>query len=376
MVIGQFLPLVGGAEKQALLLAQALGQRGVRVRIVTARLKWGWPRREHIRGVEVRRLFALWGAFGIRGLRKFGRYAFMLRLFAYLISHADEYDVIHAHQLLHPAFAAAAAGKVTGKPVAATVCCCGYLADPRVLCRDWGGARELAFMRRWLDRLVALCRTSVGECRAAGFRPERMTLIPTCTLLPAHPATVASSLRQMICTARLAHQKGIDILLHAFRRVSERRPELRLDILGDGPLRPELERQAQRIGVGHAVRFKGLVHDVPARLARADAFALASRAEIMSVALQEAMAHGLPCIVTRVGGTDELVQDGVNGLLVPPENPTAFADAIERLCGDVKLRRALGRNARRTIEREYTADLMAERHLALYRRMTEPRQAT
>jgi glycosyltransferase involved in cell wall biosynthesis len=126
--------------------------------------------------------------------------------------------------------------------------------------------------------------------------------------------------------ARLAPEKDVGTLLDAVALLGPRCPDFRLEIAGDGPCRAELEKRAQPLG--DRVRFLGVVHDVPALLSRARLFVLSSITEGISLTLLEAMARGLPIVATCVGGNPEVVSDGETGLLVPPRDPAALADAL------------------------------------------------
>jgi glycosyltransferase involved in cell wall biosynthesis len=135
-------------------------------------------------------------------------------------------------------------------------------------------------------------------------------------------------------------------LLRAAARVREAVPEVRLLLVGQGPLEAETRRLADRLGLREAVVFAGFRTDARRLAAAFDVFALSSTYEGLPIALIEAMALGRPAVVTRVGGTPEVVTDGAYGLLVPPRDPAALAAALLRLLGDPGLRAAMGTAAR------------------------------
>jgi glycosyltransferase involved in cell wall biosynthesis len=127
----------------------------------------------------------------------------------------------------------------------------------------------------------------------------------------------------------------------------------RLEIAGDGPSRPMLEALAKELNLEDRARFLGRVDDVPALLGRASMLVLPSRMEGISLTLLEAMARGLPCVATRVGGNPEVVIDGETGLLVPSENPEALASAIQALGNDPERAAAFGQAGRARAERHF-----------------------
>lgn len=135
----------------------------------------------------------------------------------------------------------------------------------------------------------------------------------------------------LVCAARLSEQKGIDILLQAIAQVLRDGIQCKCVIVGDGPLRTELLEQSQKLGLSDHVFFEGFRADVLPYLQAANVFILTSRSEGLPLSILEAMACGVPCIVTNVGGNAEAVTDKVDGLVVPPESADAVAGAISYL---------------------------------------------
>src|SRR5205823_7010869 len=136
-------------------------------------------------------------------------------------------------------------------------------------------------------------------------------------------------------------------------------------VVGDGPLRETLVRQAGSLGLAESVRFTGALADVRVPLAAMDVFVLPSHAEGMSNALLEAMAARRPVVATAVGGTHEVL-DGGAGVLVPPGNPGRLASEIMKLLADPARAARLGEAARRRVEQRFDARAMAQQLEALY----------
>ena len=173
----------------------------------------------------------------------------------------------------------------------------------------------------------------------------------------------------IVCVASLREKKGHRDLLAAFTLVMQRIPGARLLLVGEGPERAALERDVALAGLTPAVGFAGYRSDVAAILARCDLFVLSSIEEGMPNALLEAMAAGLPSVVTDVGGNAEALVDGQTGFLVPVGNPVALASRMIELLENPGLRRAQSQAARRRYEDSFTLDRMTSAYHALYERL-------
>ncbi|MEP1356253.1 MAG: glycosyltransferase family 4 protein [Tateyamaria sp.] len=161
--------------------------------------------------------------------------------------------------------------------------------------------------------------------------------------------------KRIIFVGRLAAVKGVRVLLEAFEKVHADHPSAELVLVGDGMERADIETHANALGCREKVRFTGYLSqtEVAEELARADLFALPSFAEGVPVVLMEAMASQLPVVATRIAGIPELVEDGTSGLVVPPGNVEAFAQALHRLLDDPGGRMRMGSAGRAKVETEY-----------------------
>jgi glycosyltransferase involved in cell wall biosynthesis len=166
---------------------------------------------------------------------------------------------------------------------------------------------------------------------------------------------------------RLSWKKGYDHALAAADLLRRRIPDLRFDIVGDGPLRADLERRAARLDLGGTVRFLGQRRDVPELMRRFDCFVLSSIIEGMPNALLEAMAFARPVVTTSAGGSAEVVVDGDSGLVVPPGDADALAAAIERVLRDPSFARLLGERGERRVRENFSLDAMLRAIDELYR---------
>lgn len=165
-------------------------------------------------------------------------------------------------------------------------------------------------------------------------------------------------------------QKGIDILLKSLPLVL-RQHDVVLSIVGTGSRLDRYKALAGELNLNNRVRFCGFVeHDhMPSQYAGADLFVLPSRRESFGLVLAEAMACGLPVVSTTVGAIPEVVEDGVTGLLVPPDDPRALADAINTLLSDPQRRKAMGIAGGERVEKYFTWDKVADRVLEGYHKI-------
>lgn len=160
---------------------------------------------------------------------------------------------------------------------------------------------------------------------------------------------VSEKEKSIVAAGRLSSQKNFKLLIDAFSRISEAYPEYTLKIYGKGPLETELREYAGSKDLEDRVCFMGYVADMPEQLEKTSLFVLSSDYEGMPNALMEAMALGLPCVSTDCGGGGArfLIEDGVNGLLVPVQDEVAMAEAIKAILSDPKTAAELGKNARK-----------------------------
>jgi len=183
---------------------------------------------------------------------------------------------------------------------------------------------------------------------------DKVAIIPN-PVLPPPPVTyprLPASTHSMIAIGRLTEQKGFDLLIRAFSELSPRHPDWRLTILGDGPLRPELQRLRVQLGLVGLADFPGEVKHVHQYLEQADVFVLSSRYEGFPNSLCEAMACGLAVVATDCrSGPGEIIEDGINGLLAIPDNVHSLASCMDRLMSNEGERKRLGGNASRITER-------------------------
>ena len=243
----------------------------------------------------------------------------------------------------------------------------------------WKSPRELAvdrFLARRTDRVVGNSRAVVEFYRRNGIPDDRLAMIHSGIGAEEPPLSDRAGVRDefgwpvdaplLIFVGRLAAQKGVDDLVTAIDLVQYGLPELRVLIVGDGPMRDQLEATAHAFRLDGMVKFAGHRDDVPRLLAAADLLVLPSLYEGLPNVVLEAMRSAKPVVATAAPGTTEVVADNQTGLLVPPRNPTALAQAIRTVVRDPALARRLGDAGRARVDAEFRAATMIERFATLY----------
>jgi L-malate glycosyltransferase len=242
---------------------------------------------------------------------------------------------------------------------------------------------EKTVLRRFGDRILAVSNEVADTLRTIGYR--RSAVVAIHNGLDVRKARVRRDSRLirrdlgirddalLIGTiGRLAPVKAHTDLLWAAQRILRQRPEARFLFVGDGPLRHQLMATAVRLGVDRACLFTGARQDTFDVLAAMDVFVLPSLHEGVPMALLEAMILGKAVVATAVGGVPEVVQDRVNGLLVPPRDERALAQACLELATDQRLARSLGPAARRTVAERFSHEVNGGAVLSVYRSLLDP----
>ncbi len=407
-------PSIGGSQARAEKQARQLQALGHEVIVVTTRFDRKLPRAEAVQGVPVVRVGGVYTHKGELRMGRLGHLPIDLGVFLRLWKLRHAYDVIHVFQLSSLAAVAVLVGKLTHTPVVISLACdapdnsqlarlyarpmlmadtltdTGFLKiNPQHLVLGevaflprsaLGGRAILNFLRKSDACYQVLSKRGRPYLVAQGFRAERIVHIPGSVdtekfrPAPARPDP-ASPERNVICVARLEYSKGVDVLLHAWASMLQApaawrqhlRPRLR--VVGDGVFRPQMERLAGELGIGDSVEFLGARTDVVGLLQSSWGFVLPSRWEGMPNALLEAMACGLPCVATRVSGTEDVITDGFNGLLVEPEQPAQMAAALRRVIAETDLAGRLGCEGRATVVAKYQLPGITQQCLDLYRRL-------
>ena len=270
-------------------------------------------------------------------------------------------DVVHTHDA-RPLIYAAPAARLAGVGVRV------HTQHGRVSGGSGAGDTLARLASRCVTDWVGVSDDIVGLSRGWGMRPRRFHIVRNG--VPDVGRTPRPVAGRVVTVARLSREKGVDVLARAAGIVRSVAPEMTFRVAGDGPDRPEVEAAAGDRGDGF--QLLGTVSDVPALLRSAEMFVLPSRSEGVSLTILESMFAGVPVVATAVGGTPEVVDDGRTGVLVPPDDPAAMADAIVALHRDVRRRERLATAGREFAVANFSADAMLRRYDAIYRSVDDP----
>jgi glycosyltransferase involved in cell wall biosynthesis len=353
---------IGGTEGQALELLRGLPRHyDIRVAVTDN----SGPLLE-----EVWRLGHLPAEFSFRGSVKKPNTLWQISRLARWL-HEHRVDLVHAHDF-YTALLAGPATRLAGVRLVVGRLDLAHFHTPLQ-------RKALVACTRMADRVVAnadaIRRMLVDE---EGIPAARVSIIHNGIHLPrfdrrmaerlAAPLPDAGGAPVVVHVANMAHPvKRQEDLLAALAEVKRRGRVLHAWLVGSGPRREELEALSAKLGVADRAHFLGHRSDVPALLARATLGVLCSSAEGLSNAIIEGMAARLPMVVTRVGGSPDVIEDGVSGVVVPRHEPMALAQAFIRLLDDPAAGKAMGARARAFVGRELTFDELCARHDALYR---------
>jgi glycosyltransferase involved in cell wall biosynthesis len=282
-------------------------------------------------------------------------------------------QILHAHQY-SPFFYAALAKVLAGRSVRLIFTEHGRHFPDHV--SKWRRAGNRLIFDRLADAVNAVSSFSADSlARRDGFRRGRIEVIENgvdadrFNSLAERPADLDPARRYIVNVARFHPVKDHATLLKAFELVTEVLPDVDLLLVGDGPLRGELEKSVEDLPWGNRVRFLGIRQDISAILRACKVFVLTSLSEAAPLTLLEAMAVGLPVVVTAVGGMTEIVRDRVEGLLAPRQDAQAVAAALIYLLDNPGAAAAMGAAGARAIRSRYTINRTVERYGALYSRL-------
>ena len=352
----------GGSERQFTVLAQTIGAPAFQLHLGCVSHRG--PLAEHFGDVPQ---FPLGGSlFGWKSLHTRLNLSRHLRHHRVQVAHAFDF---YANLTLIPAARFARVPVVIGSHRQL-----GDLMTPSQF-----RAQHAAF--RWCDAVVCNSKAAADRLIATGLAPDKIAVIGNAMpaeaftavppALPKRPGVLRVGMVARMNHRYKNHSGFLRIAAQVHQNTAHQRmPDAEFVLVGDGPLRQQLENEASSLGLGASAIFLGDRQDMPAVLASLDVAVLTSDSESLSNVILEAMAAGLPVVAYSVGGNSELVNDQ-RGALVAAGNETDFANAIQSLLSDAHLREHQGSNARRFVEENFSLDRVRSRYEDLYLTLLE-----
>jgi glycosyltransferase involved in cell wall biosynthesis len=358
--------LCGGTETQAIMLAQALHQRGYSIEVVCLRKLGPFVKEISDRGIPL-------SEFRIPGFYSFSAFVQKAKFIRHVVER--RIDVVHAYSFYGNVFGILPARLAAIPVVIASIRDQGAYLTPMQ-------KRVQKFVCRFADCVLVNAEAVKEWLTSDGYNPDKIVVIPNGVDLSRfnerptpdrirHELGIPDGVPIVTVVSRLTRLKGLEQFLEAAELLQPRFPDARFVLVGyANPAEKEYENVlkslADRLGVTGRVLFTGLRSDVPALLAASTVSVMPSLNEALSNVLLESMAAGAPTVATRVGGTPEAIVDGFTGLLVEPGDSAALAHSIGRLIEDPELASRLGRAARQAIEDRYSIERMVRATEQLY----------
>lgn len=364
---------IGGTERHVMNLGKALDPVRFQLHLACLR-RWGpFMEEAEALGAPIAE-YPLTRLYNPRALRQQWRFGRDLR--------RARVEIVHSYNFYTNVFAIPAARLAGVRGVVASIRDTGaYMTDPK--------RRLLRLVCRLADRVVVNAHAIRSWLLEQGYRRDRVRVIPNgidtarfdgphAGERVRHDLDIPADAPLVMVLTRLHERKGLEDLLEAAPRILRRFPAVHFLIVGgriavrdgavvsDDAYRAALEERGRALGVGERLRFAGFRTDIPDILAASTVSVLPSLSEGLSNTVLESMAAGVPVVATAVGGIPEAIEPGVSGLLVPPRDPGALADAISSVLGDPERARVMGRSGRRRIEGHFSLGAMARRTEALY----------
>jgi glycosyltransferase involved in cell wall biosynthesis len=351
---------LGGGQKLTALVAAGLDRERFDVHVLN--LGFPGPYRDYLRshGVEVTDL----GLPMRPQLRSFGAVRGLAHLLRFLF-HKPRWDIVHTH-MFRTSLLCAVPARLAGSRLFGTVHRIYFWWQPLI-----------EYVLAPLHEAIVVDSLAVGRILQAvtHINVNRYVVIHNGIDIeefaaPPSKAEARASLglpdESVVITeiAHLAPHKGQDHLIAAFALIAD--ASMRLLLVGEGPIKPNLERQARSLGIADRVTFADSRNDLPRVLAASDILALPSTFEGFGIVQAEAMYMGIPVVATSAGGSTEVVADGVTGFLVPFGDEAALADRLSRLKDSDALRRQFGVAGRARVLERFTQKTMSARYASLY----------
>lgn len=339
LIIGLYYPTIGGAEKECQKHAESFQGMGFKVMVLTQYMR-GLPEFEIINGVSVYRTIKPTKPWAI---------TYLLSVLRFMIRKRNEFDVVQCYGLFYHTPASVIMRYIYKKKVITRLECAGEKGDlGRIKKIKYGFLIELSWKKG--DKIVAISREIYNDLINCGVHKDKIVYIPNSVDTEYYTPSILKtwdSPMNILFVGRLTEQKGVDTLLRAMKEVIAKGiNHLSLTLVGDGPLRVELESIVNDLEIKQYVKFVGSMSDVIQHYRNSHILVIPSHWEGLSLVLLEGMACGLAIVASTLGGNREGIEDGINGLLFAPGKQDELASKITYFLEHPKIAKQMGRMCR------------------------------
>lgn len=365
-VVDSFLPGLGGAELQSVLLARTLRERGIEVHFVVPRLEKQLPVNDEIEGFKLTRI-------NYPRVKFLGAVLLMWQFSRYMIHHKDDYSFVHVHitkllatalGVVKPRLDAKVMTKISGyAEFTGGILDTSRKANPAY--------KVMSHYIRKLDYVQTISIYTRERLLSQGFREEQIIQIPNAVEVSLYPEpdcfTVEHDPLVIGFCGRIRKVKGLELLVQALSFFDEETTsKVVVHIAGDGNYRSAIEKITLELGVADKFEFVGLIEDVPSFLKNLDIYVQPSYAEGLSNSVLEAMSASLPVVASRISGNVDLVEHDETGYLFDSGNSAELAACLKSLINSRQNRLRMGKKGRTRVLADYSSDSVSKRLEELY----------
>lgn len=414
MVIAVFYPYIGGTEKQAQKLALELSRKNVEITVVTGRWSNLLKRKEVINGLKIVRNLTNFNFYNkvnldtsvdvfnssvssnskilkfLKTLFKkiFTRtsiYIYQISLFTILLRCRKNYNIIHVHQVLFPAFISMICARLFQKPIIVKVGSSGFNSDINQIKKFPEGKYQLKYILRNVNRLVCTSKKMSEEFIIEGIDRKKIVMLHNGVKVNDFNRNF-NNCKRLVYLGRFTKTKNIETLIHAFSEIIQNTMQsLELVLIGDGPEKDNIINLIKKLNLEKNILLTGLVEDPVPFLKKSDLFIFPSLVEGLANSLIEAMSYKLPCLVSNIPGNVEVIgEKRLNynirrgnfiltkyGILFNPRDIEGLVNSIRFAIDTPDIRRRLGESAYKKVKIEYNIKVVSEKYKKLYKEVLE-----
>ncbi len=371
-VIGQFYPIIGGAEIQAHRLAKALINKGINVEVLTSRPS-GTKKHEIIDNIKIHRISGI-------GFGRLKIYTLCLNFILKILFCYKNFDIIHMHQGNQYSFAGVLASRILNKPGVVKCGNSGKAFDLKVLKSNFPGfpgKYMVKILTKHTAKFICISKQIINELMDYNVPGSKCIHIPNGIHISSNVLQVEKKRFKsdfgikddtfvLLCVAGLRKNKNHSALIKLMQELKIRNFKSKLIILGSGPEKENIQNEIKSADLTQLIEMTGWKDNVKDYLEAADLFVLPSFAEGLSNAILEAMLHKLPVMVSNIDANKEIIEDGNTGFLKDFSNIDSCVNFIINLSKNKELLKTVSENAYKKICEKYSIDVIAEQYVKVY----------